>query len=53
MLTEKGKTMKLKDWIPIIIYILIMIGCVALSIWLTIAIVNSNMPLWLKIILLR
>lgn len=45
--------MKDKGWIPIIVYILLIIIFVGLSIWLTIAIVNSNMPLWLKVILLR
>lgn len=45
--------MNAKDNYYIVIYILLSVVAIALSIFLTKCIVNSNLPLWLKVVLLR
>ena len=37
----------------ILFYVLFACGCIALSAWIIQAIVNSDLPLWLKILLLH
>lgn len=41
------------DWLVILIYLLIAIGCIALSAWLFNVIMASDMPDWLKYMLLK
>lgn len=43
-------------WIEVLIILLFVLfacGCIALSAWIIHAIVDSDLPLWLKILLLR
>ena len=41
------------DWLAILIYLVICVGCIAFSAWLFNVIMASNMPDWLKYILLK
>lgn len=45
---RKGKK-NMKTWI----YIALCVVFIGLSVWLTYVIVNSDMPIWLKVLLMR
>jgi preprotein translocase subunit SecE len=41
------------NFLMVLLFVLIACGCFALSAWIISAIVNSDLPLWLKVLLLR
>lgn len=43
----------MKFYLKLILKVLIVIACIAISIWLFATIYNSDMPTWLKWLLLR
>jgi hypothetical protein len=51
--TEKGKTMNKYEILVILFYLVVAVGCIALGAWLFTVIMASDMPDWLKYLLLR
>lgn len=45
--------MKLKDWLPFIFYCLVVVGVIVFVIFYIKSIVTADIPVWLKLFLLR